>query len=125
MTPKYPHINADKDRERRFYLCEDVEVTLTDGTKVLIEEGYRFDGHSIPFIFRAFFPVYDIDVYAALVHDYLIDTQPWHLYKRSFIDVQYKHFMEQPEYFATKTRRFLFPRVVSFMGYIKRTVWGR
>ncbi len=124
MNPKYPHINADRDRIRRFYLCEDVTVTLTDGSQIFIPEGYRFDGHSIPPGFKGIFPVYDLDVYAALVHDYLLDTEMFHRYKRKFIDEQYWHFMERPEYFATKTRRWVFPRVVSLCGYAKRTMWG-
>jgi len=125
MNPPYPHINPDRDRIRRFYLCEDVTITLSDGTEYPIEAGYRFNGHSIPPGFKGIFPVYDLDVYAALVHDNLLDTEMFHRYKRKFIDEQYVHFMHKPEYFATKTRRFLFPRVVKFFGYIKRTMWGR
>ena len=115
MTPKYPKINPDRDRDFRFYLCEDVTVTLTDGTEYTIPEGFRFDGHSVPFIFRSFFPVFDLDVYAALVHDYLIDTRMMkgHRYSRQFIDEQYEHFMNQPEYLATPLRRWLFPRAVN------------
>jgi hypothetical protein len=125
MIPKQPHIATDRDRKRRFYLCEDVHVTLGDGAIFIIEKGYRFDGHSIPFLMRSFFPVYDVDVPAAMVHDYLLDTEMFHRYKRSFIDAEYKRFMGKPEYFATKTRRWLFPKVVGFFGYIKRTMWGR
>ena len=124
MQPKHPHINPDRDRIRRFYLCEDVKVTLSDGITIVIEEGFRFDGHSVPFSYRAIFPVFDVDVPAAMLHDYLLDTEMFHRYKRSFIDKEYQRFMEMPEYFATRTRRWLFPRVVSFFGFVKRTMWG-
>ena len=125
MQPKYPRINPDRDRQRRFYLCEDVKVTLSDGITIVIEKGYRFDGQTIPFGLRGFFPAFDTDVYAALVHDALLDTEMFHRYKRSFIDKEYQRFMEMPEYFATRTRRYFFPRIVRFFGYIKRTMWGR
>jgi len=124
MIPKYPRINADRDRIHNFYLCEDVTVTLADGTTTLIKEGYRFDGHTIFPPFKGIFPAFDTDVYAALVHDHLLDTEMIHRYKRSFIDAEYKRFMEMPEYFATRIRRWLFPRVVSFFGFVKRTMWG-
>ena len=125
MQPKFPHIAPDRDRTRRFYLCEDVKVTLSDGITIVIEKGYRFDGQTIPFGLRGFFPAFDTDVYAALVHDALLDTEMFHRYKRSFIDKEYQRFMEMPEYFATRTRRYFFPRIVRFFGYIKRTMWGR
>ena len=154
MIPKYPRVNPDRDRIHNFYLCEDVKVTLSDGITIVIEKGHRFDGHTIPdwkiaFIIAAFgfvlglpftfavsmfafftllfalFPPFDTDVYAALVHDALLDTEMFHRYKRSFIDKEYQRFMEMPEYFATRTRRYFFPRIVRFFGYVKRTMWGR
>ena len=125
MQPKFPNIAPDRDRTRRFYLCEDVKVTLSDGITIVIEKGYRFDGQTIPFGLRGFFPAFDTDVYAALVHDALLDTEMFHRYKRSFIDKEYQRFMEMPEYFATRTRRYFFPRIVRFFGYVKRTMWGR
>lgn len=124
MYPKYPRINPDRDRLRSYYLCEDVLVTLSDGNQCLIPEGYRFDGQSVPLIFKGLFPSFDTDVYAALVHDYLLDTEMLHRYKRSFIDAEYKRFMNMPCYYSTKVRRVFFPLIVSIAGYLKRSIWG-
>ena len=151
MKPKYPRINADRDRLYRFYLCEDVEVTLLSGKKIVIAEGFRFDGHTLPtwksalvlsltaFIFgapltlagliffavlsiRAIFPVYDYDIFAALVHDYLVAYDRVYRMKRVEVDREYHRLMQ--EYQATRLRTWLFPKAVFTWGYLKRGVWG-
>ncbi len=124
LTPTYPKILPDRDRYRRYYLDEETTVTLSNGDIKVIPKGYRFDGHSIPFIFRMFYPAFDHDVYAAMVHDYLIDMESLWRYNRKFQDMEYRHLMERPEYFASKTRRYFFPRVVRFFGFIKFDMWG-
>lgn len=115
MTPKYPRINPDRDRIRNFYLDEDVIVTLTDGNQCLIPKGYRFDGPSIPFPLPCFVPKFSMDIYPALVHDYLIDTRMFHLYSRKFIDCQYEAYMHI--YPVGKVKRVVYPLAVHTWRY--------
>lgn len=124
MTPTYPKILPDRDRYRRYYLDEQVTVTLRNGDVIEIPKGYRFDGHSVPFIFRIFFGKYDRDVYAALVHDFLIDMESLWRYNRKFQDAEYKRFMEMPEYFASKHRTYWMPKAVRFYGWLLFDIWG-
>lgn len=124
LEPVYPRILPDRDRYRRYFLDEDVVVTLSNGNKHTIPKGYRFDGHSIPRIFWFWFPAFDADVYAALVHDYLIDMEMFWRYNRKFQDTEYQLFMEHPLYFASKYRRWWFPRVVRIAGFLKYDIWG-
>lgn len=117
-----PRIVPDRDKYRKWYLDEDFEATLLDGTKLIIRKGYRFDAHSVPFIFRWLFPKYDADIVAALIHDYLVDTSPWHRFNRKFIDEQYTHFMQV--YKASWFRTFFMPKAVRLYGFWLFDVWG-
>lgn len=125
MNPKYPRIVPDRDRFRNWYLDEDVELTLSDGTVEVIEKGYRFDGPSIPWFIKWAFKIEKNDVIVALPHDYLIDRAPWSRYKRKFKDLEYKRFSEMPEYFTTSFRVKWFPRAVRLWGFLCRTMWGK
>jgi len=130
MYPKYPRIIPDRDKHRDWYLDEDVLVLLEDGHSLYIEKGYRFDSHSVPRWARLFFPRYikteegmPNDIYASMVHDYLIDTEPWHRFTRAYIDRQYVQFMHNPYYIITDARAKWMSRAVSLYGYLKYTVW--
>lgn len=116
-------IIPDRDKWRRWYLDEDTAFILTNGDVLRIDKGYRFDGHSVPFLFRWLFAEYDTDdIEAALVHDYIIDTMPWTRYNRKFADTQYKHYMQK---LATKKlRRVVMPFCVRLYGFLKYDIWG-
>ena len=73
LTPTYPIIRPDRTKEFAWYLDEDVEVSLSWGDKLTIKKGYRFDGHSVPRILWTFFPPFGLDIYAALVHDFIYE----------------------------------------------------
>ena len=114
-------IIPDRDRYRKWYLGDRVFHILHNGDVLKIHEGYRFDGHSVPWLFRWIFPQYDTDIFAALVHDFLIDTAPWHRYDRKFIDQEYTRLMKIHSH---GLRRFWMPKAVTLSGYLKHTLWG-
>jgi len=120
----YPKILPDRDKFRAYYLDEDVDVYLSNGDLVTIEKGYRFDGQSVPFPFSLCFKQSSRDIYAALVHDYLIDRSPWTRYNRKFQDNEYLYFMNKPEYFQSRVRKYLFPKVVRLFGFLRYDIWG-
>ena len=124
MQPKYAKILPDRDRYRRFYLDEDVTLTLANGDIKIIPKGYRFDGQSVPYLFRLFQPTFDRDIYAAMVHDYLIDMESLWRYNRKFQDDEYTRFMNKPEYFASRFRRYVFPKVVRLYGFLAFDIFG-
>lgn len=123
LAPAHPRIVRDRDNYRRFYLDENVFVTLHNGDAHVIEKGYRFNGHSLG-IAKLFFSQFGNDVEAALVHDWLIDMSPWFRYTRKFQDIEYQLLMEDPLYFDSSLRRWVFPRVVRLWGYIRYDIWG-
>lgn len=125
MQPTYPKLRKDRDNYRKWYLDEPVLVHLADGHTLEIPKGYRFDAHSVPFIFRFLFRKFNKkDVYAAMVHDFLIDIEMFHRFNRKFIDNEYTRFMNKPEYFSTKLRRYWMPRVVRMAGFLMWDLWG-
>lgn len=119
MKPRYPRINPDRDRKRHFYLDEDVILTLESGQQFLIPRGYRFDGPSIPFPFKLFFRLFDVDIYAVLVHDYLIDIQPFCKLPKKVINDEFQRFIENPLYKATAFRTYIFPRATRFYSLFR------
>lgn len=122
MLNKIPRVIPDRDKWRNWYLDEDIELQLSNGDKLIINKGFRFDAHSVPFGFRWLFPQYtERDIIAALVHDYLIDTEPWHRYTRKFMDQQYDFFMQK---YATCFRKKIMPKVVYIKGFLDKTLWG-
>ena len=114
------YILPDRDKFRKWYLDQDFTCTLTDGTSLIILKGYRFNGHSTK-PFHWLFPQYDIEIAAALVHDALIDSAPWHRFTRDFIDRQYVSLMEEYSY---GIRKIIMPVVVRVWGYLTKTMWG-
>lgn len=116
-------IIPDRDRWRRWYLDEDAVYILTNGDVLRIDKGYRFDGHSVPFLLRWLFPRFnESDIEAAMVHDYIIDTMPWTRYNRKFADAQYKYYMEQLS--DNPLRKKVMPLMVRFYGYLRYDIWG-
>ena len=110
-------IVPDRDCWRNWYLNDDVSHVLHNGDVLWINKGFRFDAHSVPFIFRLLFRRYNKDdIFAALVHDYLIATMPWHRYGRRFIDKEYKILMDKH---SSGMRKFWMPKVVYLMGFLK------
>lgn len=124
IYPAKPKIVPDRDNYRNWYLDETIHVLLENGDDLLIEKGYRFDAHSVPWWARWAFPQYDTDIAAALVHDYLVDTAPWHRYNRAFIDRQYTTIMRDPRWSVSRWRSKWMPRAVMIYGYLRFTLWG-
>lgn len=126
MTPTYPRLLPDRDKINDWYLDEDVRVDLPDGTVLLIQKGFRFDSHSVPWWARLVFPRYiktvtgtANDVYAAMIHDYLVATEHWHRFSRRFVDDTYWLFMQQPEYRLSAMRSKWMPRAVYTWSWFK------
>lgn len=126
MKPTYPRLLRDRDDYRRFYLDEDVKITLHNGHTFSIPKGYRFDGHSVPWLFRVFFAkdAGGNDLYASMVHDALIDLEMFLRYDREFQDYEYWRFMQMPEYKTNKFRSTWMPRAVRLWGWLKFDIWG-
>lgn len=117
-----PRIIPDRDNTRKWYLDEDFYMELEEGHAVHIRKGYRFDGHSVPFIFRWLFPKYhETDIVGALVHDYLGDTMPWHRFNQQYRDRQYRYVMS---FYASGLRLIWMPRAVFLWGFIRTFGWS-
>ena len=115
-----PRIVPDRDRIRKWYLDEDFVCTLTDGTVLDIKKGFRFDGHSTGWL-RFIFPKHNgTDIVAALVHDYLLNTAPWHRFDRRFMDQQYAYYHSL--YGHSRFRSFFMPKGVYIWGFL--STWG-
>lgn len=114
-------IIPDRDKYRNYYLDERITHTLHNGDVLVLDKGYRFDAHSVPLLFRPLFPRYDKDIYAALIHDALIDLSPWHRYNRKFIDTEYKILMGKHSY---GLRKVLMPLAVRLYGFLAFDIWG-
>lgn len=148
----YPRIIPDRDKDRKWYLDQDIKVELHNGDILVINKGFRFDGHSLNpaihiFSFLAAFCVYEQwillanlfwgfvllsayfkyryvkpqDIFAALVHDYLIDTEPWHRYNRAFMDKEYELQMQKCSY---GFRKWIMPKAVYIAGFLRFSMWG-
>ena len=119
MHPTYPRILPDRDKENDWYLDEEVSFTLHNGNRVIVEKGFKFDSHSVPWWAQWKFPKYiptdkniGNDIYCALVHDSLIAAEHWLPYSKQFKDYEYWRFMQMPEYKMTKARAKWMPRAV-------------
>ena len=114
-------ILPDRDKYRDWYLDEDITHVLHNGHVLKIGRGYRFNAHSVPPVINWFIKRYDEkDILGALVHDYLIDTMPWHRYDRRFVDIEYRTIMEERSY---GIRKLVMHRVVTAIGFIKTLGW--
>lgn len=126
MNPVYPRILRDRDNYRRYYLDEEVTVTLSNGHVLTIPKGYRFDAHSVPWVFRLFFPKDGggNDIYASMVHDFLIDLEMFLRYNRKFQDGEYARLMNEPEYKTSSYRSKYMPVAVRIWGWLKYDLFG-
>jgi hypothetical protein len=111
-------ILPDKDNWRKFYLDQDYSFYF-EGHTFTIRRGYRFDGHSVPWIARTVFAP-DTNLPAALVHDYIIDTMPWHRFGYRFAARAYLQVMRND----TWLRRNFMPAAVTAWAYIKTCIRG-
>ncbi|WP_420336175.1 DUF1353 domain-containing protein [Roseibium sp.] len=116
-----PKILPDHDKFRNWYLDEDITIKLHNGDTIEIKKGYRFNGHSVPWPLSLIIPRYDTDIVAALVHDYLLDTGPWHRYNRAFMDKEYELQMQEHSY---GYRKWLMPAAVRLFGTLRFGIWG-
>lgn len=117
-----PRIVPDRDKYRRYYLDEDYVHELHNGDLLHLGKGFRFDAHSVPWWIRWCLPKYDErDIYAALIHDFMVDTAPWHRYPRKFIDKEYAILMNQYSY---GFRKWIMPKAVWIYGFLGWTLWG-
>lgn len=124
MTPTYPRINPDRDKEYCWYLAEPVAYYLRDGREITIPEGFRFDGHSVPRLFWVFTPPFGLDIYASLVHDYLCKYPNTLSVKRKQADAEYKALMFSEAYQMSALRSFLMTSAVRLWGFTTRDIFG-
>lgn len=124
MTPTKPRILPDRDKHFNYYLDEDIIISMPDNSSIFVSKGYRFDGHTVPLLFRLLLPKYNsTDVYAALIHDVLVDFESMHRYNRAYIDSIYTFYM-RGQYRSTAFRAFIMPLAVQIYGYLRFTLWG-
>ncbi len=62
-------------RKEHFKLLKGIQVKLSTGFKIIIPEGFVFDGSSSPKFLWWLFPSYGDFFMAALIHDYLYQQQ--------------------------------------------------
>ncbi len=127
ITPRKPQIVPDRDGYRNWYVDQafSVEIVFPNGKQLLlhIAKGYRFDGHSVPWALQFLFPkAKGLDLYAALIHDLLIDLEPFLRVTRKQQDWVYGELMI--EYSTNGFRSRFMPRAVKSFGYLKHTIWG-
>ena len=131
LTPTYPRLLTDRDQVNDWYLDEDVLVELSDGHGMFIEKGFRFDSHTVPLFAQLFFARHlpskknePNDIYAAMVHDALIATKHRHRFSRSYMDGEYKRFMNMSEYKMNNMRAWGMPLAVRIYGWWKFDLKG-
>lgn len=111
-------ILPDKDNWRKFYLDQDYTFYF-EGHTFVIRKGYRWDGHSTPWFARTIFAP-DTNLTAALVHDYMIDTMPWHRFGYRFAARAYLSAMRND----TWIRRNIMPAGVTAYAWVKTCIKG-
>jgi hypothetical protein len=111
-------ILPDRDNVRNWYVNED-HLFVFEGHMFIVRKGYRFDGHSVPFFAKWFFKP-EVNIEAAMLHDYILDTMPWHRFGRRFAARAYVDIMQTD----TWLRRNVMPAVVTAAAYIKTFVRG-
>lgn len=112
-------ILPDRDKLHNWYLDEDIVHVMHNKDLLIIGKGFRFDGHSTKPL-HWLFKQSDIDIRAALVHDFLLATKPWHRYNRKFIDKEYAVVMSEVSY---GYRKKIMPFVVKWWGFLKTFGW--
>lgn len=70
---EYPlvYINLVYLSEKRWFLGEDMEITMSDGRVILIPKGFETDLSSIPSPLWSIFKPFDKGLLGDLIHDYL------------------------------------------------------
>jgi len=58
-------------KSSHFRIENNLSITLSDGSAIIIPKGFEFDGSSAPRFLWWFFPSYGNFFFAAVVHDYL------------------------------------------------------
>lgn len=109
MTPRYPALIADRLRPFSWVLIENVTIKLSDGTQLLIPQGYTFDGSSVPRFLWSFLPPHGTDIYSALVHDYFFTLRQMGYtgYSLSFVNSEYFRFCLDENYRTGLVRPYL------------------
>ena len=80
---KKQRLYNSNDKWRKYKLLETLEIELTNGKVILIEEGFEWDLSSTPRFLWALLPPDGNFELAALIHDYLYRYQ---LFGRTFAD---------------------------------------
>jgi len=62
-------------KKSHFRLNRDLRIELSDGKKIIIPNGFVFDGSSSPRFLWAVLPSYGDFFFAAIIHDYLYRTK--------------------------------------------------
>lgn len=63
--------NKRVENDKYFVVLKDITIELTDGERIKIRKGFRFDGSSVPKWLRGIFPTYGPFLIAALIHDWM------------------------------------------------------
>ena len=111
-------ILPDRDSYRNWYVNKK-HTFYFEGHMFIIRKGYRFDGHSVPLIMRWLFRT-DRHLKAAMLHDYVIDTMPWHRFGYRFAARAYRHYMRTD----SKWRRTFMPPAVTAYAWLKTSIKG-
>ena len=114
MTPK---IVPDRDNWRNWFVNQK-HTFYFEGHTFIVRQGYRFDGHStrpLHWLFKQ-----NKHLEAALLHDYIIDTMPWHRFGKRFAARAYRHYMQDD----TKWRRTFMPPAVTAYAWLKTCIKG-
>jgi hypothetical protein len=111
-------ILPDRDKWRDWYV-EEAHWFYFEGHTFIVRKPYRFDGHSVPLFAKWLFKT-DVNIEAAMLHDYILDTMPWHRFGKRFAARAYKNEMKRD----TKLRRIVMPAVVTAAAYLKTCIRG-
>ena len=111
-------ILPDRDNRRKWYV-NDYHEFYFEGHTFKIRKGYRFDGHSTR-PFHWFFKQ-DVNLEAAMLHDYILDTMPFHRFGKRFAARAYADIMGRTD---TWKRRTFMPPVVTFFAWFSTCIRG-
>jgi hypothetical protein len=63
--------NKKVKNRKYFVVLKDIPVQLSDGSEIVIEKGFRFDGSSTPWYIEWFLPRFGAHLFSACIHDWL------------------------------------------------------
>ena len=130
IKPIYPRILPDRDEVKNWYVDEPFTLAVTFDTgktlNINMSKGYRFDGHSVPWLSSLFFPkAAGPDLYASMAHDVVIDyEQNLRLTRRDQWDIYTYLMRETPAYKTNDYRSKWMPKAVAVNDYLSYTIWG-